>query len=549
MLKKKITNEEALSFARDLCLGQFVDVNNLIEGLHIERNRENRTCLITTDKQVAGHVLSELYGLQVSLTGDNSVRISVKYGEDSYAAITDYGEMLIDKEGFVSYLNNSAKDIECSLAIRNELYKNIVLTIIYVPEYDRIDSDNWRCMLLEADSLLVVLNAGHLLYTGESDFVKSLVLPYFSPNRLLFAIGNAQYIKSSEWQEAVARVKMQIGEDYGVFPFFTENISMERMSRYLWYERNMSNILSENTASSVKLRASHFADLDRYKMNLFESLLIQLKEEMERDVLYGGSEVMVAHGNKELIAKSKKHIEENLNLFLNTPLLASTRIAVEGFSKALKTSLKEDITASDDIKHDAGYLTRYLSAVWAQFLEEQNAILFEEFKREAFLLMDMMKLDLRSVTRNIKDVNVQENIKTKLENAFSVNTFFSRKMAAGNSLTDALTIGGIISGILISPVGFMAVVASEIIKVVNKNSINNEYKDELKTKVEDIIDKNKDEILQQAEQRFNVVAKDFHAEMMKCYEELLSMVDKLVRDEGERKQKALNMLEIINTLI
>lgn len=549
MLKKKISNDEALSLAEDLHLDQYIDVNNLIEGLHIEQNKKTIVCLITTDKQVAEYVLSEHFDISTSLCDDNVIRISVRYGEESYAATTNYGEMLIDKNGFVDFLKNCSKDVECSFTTHNELYKNILFTMIYVPDYSRIDSDNWRCILLEADKLIFVLSAGHLLYTGERNFINSLVLPYYSSTRMLFAIGNAQYIKSTEWKDAISRVKMQIENEYDVFPVFTEEISLERKSRYSGYELNLSKILIETIASVMDLRTSHFADIDRYKSNLFEHLLVQLKEKLDGEMSSGESERMVAQDNKDLIAQSRKHMESSLSLFLKTPLLANMKNAVEGFSKAFKISLKENITTSVNIKQDAGYLTRYLSAVWTQFLEEQNVLLYKEFEREASLLIDMMKVDLRKMTSNIHNVNVQEEIKAKLENTFCVNTFFSRKMAAGNSLTDALTIGGIISGILISPVGFVAVVASELIKVFNKDSINKEYEEELSTKVEDIIDKNKEEILQQAEQRFDEVTKDFQIEIMKYYDELLTMVNTIIMEEGERKQRSLKTLEIINTII
>lgn len=549
MLKKKLSNEEALSLAKDLCLCQFIDVNNLIEGLHIEQNKELKVCLIATDKQVVEHVLAEQYGIPVSLCGESIIRISVKYGDGNYTAITDYGEILIDKDSFIGFINNSCRDIECSISICNELYKNLVFTIIYVPEYYQIDSDVWRCILLEVDKLLVVLNVGHLLYTGELDFIKSKVLPYYSPNRLLFAIGNAQHIKSSEWKDAVARFKLKIGEEYDVFPIFTEIVSPERLSRYLGYERNLSNILCETSAKAIELRTSHFVDIDMFKMNLFEQLLMQLKGELEEVVSLGESAEMAAQENMDLVTKSKKHIEDNLSLFLETPLLASSRNAIDGFSKAFKVSLKEDITASSDIKKDAGYLTRYMSAIWTQFLEEQNALLYKKFEHEASLLMTMMKLDLRSITLNVHNVNVREKIKAKLEDSFNVNTFFSRKLAVGNSLTDALTIGGIISGILISPVGFVAVVASELIKVLKKDSINDEYKEELKTKVDDIIERNKEEILQQAELRFSAVTKEFHDEIMKFYDELLLTVNKIVAEERKRKLNATETIEKINTLI
>ena len=141
------------------------------------------------------------------------------------------------------------------------------------------------------------------------------------------------------------------------------------------------------------------------------------------------------------------------------------------------------------------------------------------------------------------------HIKQKMQSSYNVNTFFSRKTSAGNDLTDALTIGGIISGLLISPVGFAAIVASEIIKVTNKESIDTKYKEELKAKVEETIDKNKETILRQAEQRFKFVSKDFHDEIIKCYDEIIKSFKEIMNEENEKLSNSKEILGKINSFI
>lgn len=252
---------------------------------------------------------------------------------------------------------------------------------------------------------------------------------------------------------------------------------------------------------------------------------------------------------KRFIIKSKKHIEDSVNLFLETPLLAKARHSINEFTKLFKESIKEDISESKNIREDAKAMTRYLSFIWEQFVEAQNNILYKEFEQETAMLMDMMHIELRHITHNIQDIGIQDVIKQKMKSAYSVNTFFSRKTSAGNDLTDALTIGGIISGLLISPVGFVAIAASEIIKVTNKDSIDNKYKEELKDKVEETIEENKETILRQAEQRFKLVSKDFHDEIIKYYDEIIKSFKVIINEENEKIAKATEILEKINSVI
>ena len=165
MLRKEISKEMAMSLAEDLCLNQYMDISNLIEGLHIEQNKEAKVYLITTNKEVVESILSDFYHILISLNSDIVIKITIQHGDDSYTVMTEYGEMLVDKDGLTGILGKSTKDVECSIMRREELYKNISLHIIYVPEYNRIDADSWRYNLLEADQLLFILNASHILYS------------------------------------------------------------------------------------------------------------------------------------------------------------------------------------------------------------------------------------------------------------------------------------------------------------------------------------------------------------------------------------------------
>lgn len=548
MLKKDLTREESLALAKDLGLTEYIEVDQLIEGLQIGLDKEVNVCVVTTDREVAECMLQSDFGINAQLNSDCVLKLRVHYGSPCYTVATEYGDLSVDKDLLKETLISNHKEVECTISVQNEHVKNLSLALIYVQEYSCIDNDTWRYMMLNADKTIIVLSADHILYTGEQDFIRSQVIPFYSPLRLYLAIGNAQYIKSVEWADAVTRVHMQTSKDYCVFPIFTEEISEERRSRYIGSDVTLSSILDETQKELICLRKAHFYDLNAYKLSKMESSLIELRSKLEGYTDVGASKVSSAQMDQKLLTESRTHLESNINLFLESPLVAKYRTSIEQFANLLKASLKEDIQKSENIKQDARALPRYLSAIWERFSEQQNTELYNEFERESSLLIDMMNLDLRHITRNIRNIEIPENVKTRLDSAFSVHTFFARKTTSGNSLTDALTIGGLLATIL-TPYGLAAVLASEVVKIVGKNSIDNEYKNSLSEKIEDVIERNKEELLRQANQSFTTIAEDFRKGMLSYYDEVIASIREALDEGTKRLAHATEKLEIINNLI
>ena len=548
MLKRNLTREESKALATDLGLTKYLAVDKLIEGLQISQNKEINVCVVTTDKEVAESVLQDDLGLTTRLYPNCVFKLHARYGSPNCTIATEYGELSVDKDLFSKTLSTSQKETECTMTVLNERLKNLNLTLICTPEYHCIDNDTWRYIMLLTDKTIIVLSANHILYTGEQDFIRSQVLPFNSPSRLLFGIGNAQYIKSVEWTDAVARVHMQTCEDICVFPIFTKELTKERRSRYVGYDVTLDTILEDTQKHLLDLRKKHFDDIEAYKSSVFESCLIDLKKELEEITAFGITDTDSALLNQKMLTDSRNHIDSNIRLFLESPLIAQYRNAVEQFTELLKKSLKEDIQASRNIKQDARALPRYLSAIWEQFSDNQNIELYSEFKHESSVLIDMMELDLRHITRNIHHLEIKDKIKEQLDSAFSVHTFFARKTNSGNGLTDALTIGGLLASIF-TPYGLAAVLASEVVKVAGKSSIDNEYKKELTEKIDDVIDNNKEELLHQADKNFAIVAEDFRKEILNYYDEIMTSIKDSLDKEKQRLDHATETIEFLNELI
>jgi hypothetical protein len=549
MLKKSLSREESLALATDLGLTKYIDVDNLIESLQIGQNKETNLLIVTSDKEVAECMLKNNLGIDAQLQSDCVLKMKACYGNSNYSIMDEYGELSVDVELLKKTLSSKRKETECTVEVLNEKLKNLSLMLVYTPEYSLIDKDSWRYMMLEADKTIIVFSGNHILYTGEREFIHSQVIPFYSPSRLIFGIGNAQYIKSKEWPDAVARIHMHTNEGSRVFPIFTEELSKERFNRYEGSDVTLDTILEETQQNLIDLRKAHFDDIDAYKSFELETSLVELKSELERKMAAGRENASSAEIDQKLLSESRKRLESNISLFLESPLLAKYRTALEQFAELLKDSLREDIQASANIKQDARSLPRYLSAIWEQFSDYQNIGLYNEFEREVSVLIDMMNIDLRHVTRNIRSIEIDDDIKKQLDSAFNVHTFFARKTNPGNSLTDALTIGGLLASLFVTPYGIAAILASEIVKIAGKESIDNEYKKALSQKITDVVERNKEELLRQADQSFALVAESFRKEIMNYYDEIIASVNEALNEEKERLAHATETIEIINELI
>ena len=546
-MKKKLTKGEALEVAGRLDLTRYADIDCLIDSLHIEHNKEISVCVVTTDKRSAEQLLSTLAGLDLRLGFDTTFKAERRHGEREYTLSGRYGELCVDEEQFRSAVAHG--DTESVVVVENDLLKNLRLTLVYAPEYNSVDTDTWRCMLLGADRAVLVVNANRILGQREQRFVSELMTPIFSPSRLSVGIGNAQYVPVGEWEESVERVRRIMDREHTVFPIFTDEVPEELRAAYSGSEITPAAILEQTCRNAMAFREQHVEDLDRYRSTVLEEELTRKRQTVESLRRHADEAVKSLESDIALLGRSRSHIENYIDLFLKTPLVARYREEAERFAQLLTKSLTEDIERSADIKRDAKALPRYLTYVWDQFTDDCNSSLSKVFERETSTIVDMMGLDLKRVARDIGRIDLDSDLGRHLEGAFSVHTFFARKTTAGNGLTDALTIGGVISTIFCAPVGIAAILSSELIKVFGKKKFDREYKEELSRKIAGIVDGNKNELLAQASANFGRVADAYRKEIMGYYDDTTERVRTILAEEMSRLAKVSETVDYIDTLI
>lgn len=549
MLKKELSQAEMLTLAEDLKLTNYLNLDKLVKSLHIDKNKNTKVLVLTSDKNTANYILRDFIGISAYISTDEKFELEAGYGTPGYSITTEYGEMSIEEELLSKAISSNKASIACSITKPNDSLKNINFTFVYVSEYDVVDDDTWRCLLLESDLAIMISAAHHILYSGEQEFINRYILPVFSPSRLYFGIGGVQNIRATEWPDAIARVRLQFEKEIAVFPIFTEKVSEERRTRFEGNDITLPTILSELQSNLIELRHQHILDIEAFESHVLEECLNNLKINLETLRNNSSESAVNAQKDKAMLEQSKTHIKDNISLFLESPLMAKYRESIEEFSKKFITSLQEDILSSTDIKKDSKALPRYLAAIWGQVGQSINRELYSEFQKEASILLDMMQLDLRHITRNIKNVDISADINGMLENAFNVHTFFARKSTPGNGLTDALTIGGLIATFVFPIQGIAAIVGSELIKVFGKETIDKSQKAVLCEKISEVINNNKDDLLRQADGNFAKIAENFNKEISAYYDEIIASVLNSISEESEILAEATEKIELINSYI
>ena len=111
-----------------------------------------------------------------------------------------------------------------------------------------------------------------------------------------------------------------------------------------------------------------------------------------------------------------------------------------------------------------------------------------------------------------------------------------------------MTIGGLLATI-ITPYGLVAVLASELVKIAGKEAIDSEYKKVLSEKISNVIERNKEELLHQADKNFATVADCFRKEIMNYYDDVIASINETLYAQEERLANAKQTIEKINNIV
>lgn len=537
------------SLSQELGMKKYPEIENLFYMIKDNQSKNIRVRIVTTYKTFVESYLTQLIGQEVSLRNDSYIDADISYGNDDYSVCSKYGEISVDVDGLIGYLASTEEEKKIAISKSTKSLKNVTLSIMQIGNYREMDDVTWIGNLMQDDILVLCIDPYHVLYQDELRWIESCVLPLFSEKRFFIVVNSVQNVSSTEWGQIVNHITLKLGKNITVIPYFTEGISDQRRTKYINNDFNVDNIVENIGKDAVNIRNSHYCDMENFLISSFVDEAKDIREELQNEYCQS-SNIYVEEGkNTEIIADSRKRVEENISLFIESPTLARFNSDINKFSEDFVRSLSEDIDASTDIKLDSRSMPRYISAIWEQYIQEQNNIEYEIFQTQTQNILDMIWIDLDKLSKNIRSTKIQGNIKEMFSKSFSVNSFFARNAYANNGLTGILTMGGALVAAFVTPVGLVGVLAAELIKVATKDSREAEIKSILKEKVYNIIEQNKNDIVKQAEERFSLVSKEFRQQIKSFYDELEADIAKLVETEQYRMNNSQKLISKIDSII
>lgn len=549
MNKNNINLQQMTIFSQKLGMKRFPEIEKIYEIVRQNQEKKIRVQIVTTCESFVESFLSQLLEQQVTLRYGANLMADIVGGEDECSVCTQYGDVCVNTDGLIDYLSSTDTDKRIIISRSIPSLMNVSLHIMLIDGYQQKDEDYWLGNLMLADLLLLCVDSHHALYQDEQKWIERCVLPLFSENRLCIAVNNAQNVSSTDWGQIVDYITIKLGRNITVFPYFSEGVTPQRCAKYKNCDISIDSILMESEKDSVSLRNIHYADLETYLCNSFKEEALAIRNILKNEYSQS-SDVYIEKGKSaEIIAESRNHVESCISLFMESPTIARFNTDIDTFAKDFVCSLCEDIDASTDIISESRSLPRYISAVWEEYVQEQNTIEYEIFQQQMQNILDMIWLDLSNLSKNIRSTSLQDSIKKKFFASYSVNSFFARNIYANGGLTGILTMGGALMTVFVHPAGLLAILASEIIKITTKKTRTEELKKDLKLKVQDIIDQNAKEILKQANSRLSQVAEEFHKQIIAFYDALESDIITLIEEEQHKMEHSKELISEIDSFI
>lgn len=537
------------SLSQEIRMKKYPEIENLFYMIKDNQSKSIRIRIVSTCEAFVESYLTQIIGQDVRLINSTNIEAEIVYGGNNFSVYSQYGEIGVDTDGLIGYLSSTNEKKKIAIAKSTPSLKNVTLNLMQVEDYRKMDVVTWIGNLMLDDILVLCIDPYHVLYQDELRWIESCVLPLFSEKRFFIVVNSVQNVSSTEWGQIVNYITLKLGKNITVIPYFTEGISDQSRTKYINNDFNVDNIVENIGKDAVNIRNSHYCDMENFLISSFVDEAKDIREELQNEYCQS-SNIYVEEGkNTEIIADSRKRVEENISLFIESPTLARFNSDINKFSEDFVRSLSEDIDASTDIKLDSRSMPRYISAIWEQYIQEQNNIEYEIFQTQTQNILDMIWIDLDKLSKNIRSTKIQGNIKEMFSKSFSVNSFFARNAYANNGLTGILTMGGALVAAFVTPVGLVGVLAAELIKVATKDSREAEIKSILKEKVYNIIEQNKNDIVKQAEERFSLVSKEFRQQIKSFYDELEADIAKLVETEQYRMNNSQKLISKIDSII
>lgn len=528
---------EIMTIAQKLQLQNLEDTCNCaIEGL-TGVGKNLKVLVLTTHNVVGKSFLKECLGLSLNATNRlYPCEISYKFGECQYAVNTSFGEVNVDEETLLKHLSTSGDGLTQASVFNKLFVNNIDIDFLYIESFDALSYNEWILKLAAVDKIYYLLDGLQIFNEKEKSFSDGFVDTIFADNRNAFVVGNSHLLNQNEYKEVINYSKQIIGDNCRIL------ISNEGEQSFETLKSDLSALGSQ----TLEIRSALEPNLTKYMADLLCAESMHLKEELLHQSINIEDSIAMLSSNSQIVEESKEHIKRKVDSYITEYAYILFEKRVYGFNNLLLDSLAEDINQSQNIDEDAKWINKYLEFIWTKFMSEQESWLKSTITKEITDIEAIINSDLNMLVNQL-DIESQRLIKDYVMAKYNVHSFLIGKegKTSVGELSKTLKLGSAIL-VLFSPLlALVTFGGSELVKKMFGDKFASEKKENLITSVMSTSKQMVDQILQQANSQFEIIASEFKKQAMVVYDNLLSELSNVLTSKQRSASETEEMLAVI----
>ena len=523
--------------AHKLHLQNLVDTSNCaIEGLRTV-NEQINVLVITIHNTVGKAFLKDCIGLSFGPTNRlNPCMVDISSGNNNeYIVDTEFGKISVDENTFIKQLSlKSSQTLHARITKQSTFGKSLNVHFVFINDFSELSLNEWILKLASTDKIYYLLDGLQIFSDKEKSFADSILFPIFFSKRCTFVVGNSKFLNENEQKEILEYSKSVAGED----------ISILLDDEYI-----LRNDIESVADCALELRK----ELEPGVTNYLTTRLLAEITPLKKDLLSQNTEleeaISLLSENSQVIEDSKKRIQNKIDSFIKDYAFIQFEKRVDGFNRALRDSLTNDIRNSEDIDVDSKWINKYMEFVWSKFISEQESWLKSTILTEVTDIETLINSDLNLIIGQM-DTKSQKLLKDYVMAKYNVHSFLIGKEGKTDvgELSKVMKIGSLVMALFAPFAAILTFGGSELVKLVFKDKIEQGKKTHLVVAVEKMSKQMSEQILMQASKQFASIAEKLKEQTMSVYGNLLSELTDVLSSKRKNAKETDEMLSIINNI-
>ena len=412
--------------------------------------------------------------------------------------------------------------------------KLVRLFFIYVNDLEDFSHNEWIYKFASADKIYFLLDGLQIFNDKEKMFAEELITPLFSAKRCTYLIGNSKFLSDSECTEIM---------EYSV------SITEKDSSIMLWDADSFKKSVDDTANEGLELRKMMEPEVTHFLSKKLLREIPKLKEELTSQNANLEESVALLSENSQVIEDSKKRINNKIDSFIKDYAFIQFEKRVNGFNRALRDSLTNDIQESENIDVDSKWINKYMEFVWSKFISEQESWLKATILNEVTDIETLVNSDLNLVIGQM-DSKSQKLIKEYVMTKYNVHSYLIGKEGKTDigELSKIMKIGSLVLTLFAPLAAILTFGGSELVKLVFKNKIEQGKKEHLVVAVEKMSKQMSEQVLAQAKNQFDTIAGKLKEQTMSVYGNILSELAEVLSSQKRNMSEKENMLSIIKNI-